>query len=57
MEHFSNDNIEIIPIYFDQKKKAYKISRAELYSNNPSDFDFKLAQKSAPLSQKSLIKL
>lgn len=57
MDHLSNDNIEIVPIYFDQKKRAYKISRAELYSNNPSDFDFKLAQKSAPLSQKSLIKL
>ena len=56
LDHLSSDNVEIFPIYFDQKKKAYKISHAELYSNNPSDFDFKLAQNSSPLSQKSLIK-
>ncbi len=57
LDHLSNDNIEIIPIYFDQKKRAYKISQAELYSNNPSDFDFKLAQNFSPLNQESLIKL
>jgi len=56
LDHLSSDNIEIVPIFFDQKKRAYKISCAELYSNNPSDFDFKLAQKSSPLSKKSLIK-
>ncbi len=57
LDHLSNDNIEIIPIYFDQKKRAYQISRAELYSNNPSDFDFKLAQNFSPLNRRSLIKL
>lgn len=57
LDHLGNENIEIIPIYFDQKKRAYKISRAQLYSNTPSDFDFKLAQHSVPLSTKSLIKL
>src|SRR3989338_4898001 len=57
LDHLSSDNIEIVPIYFDQKKKAYKISCAELYSNNPSDFDFKLARNFVPLSQKSLIKI
>lgn len=57
MDHLGNKNIEIVPIYLDQKKKPFKISCAELYSNNPSDFDFKLAQHSSPLSQKSLIKL
>ncbi|MFA5791557.1 MAG: hypothetical protein WC884_00785 [Candidatus Paceibacterota bacterium] len=57
LDHLSGDNIEILPIYFDQKKRAYKISCAELYSNNPSDFDFKLAQDSSPLSERSLIKL
>lgn len=57
LDHLSNDNIEIVPIYFDQKKRAYQISRAELYSNNPSDFDFKLAQKFSSLTQKSLVKL
>lgn len=57
LDHLSSPNIEIVPIYFDQKKRAYQISRAELYSNNPSDFDFKLAQNYSPLSKKSLIKL
>lgn len=57
LDHLGNENIEIIPIYFDQKKRAYRISRAGLYSNNPSDFDFELAQHSSPLSTKSLIKL
>jgi len=57
MDHLGNKNIEIVPIYFNQKKKAFKISCAELYSNNPSDFDFKLTQNSSSLSQKSLIKL
>ncbi|MEI8174965.1 MAG: hypothetical protein WCG28_03375, partial [bacterium] len=56
LDNLSSDNIEIVPIYFDQKKRAYKISNAELYSNNPSDFDFKLAQKFSPLSQIALIK-
>ena len=56
LDHLSDNDIEIFPIYFDQKKRAYKISRAQLYSNNPSDFDFKLAQRSSPLSSKSLIK-
>lgn len=55
LDHLSDDNIEIIPIYFDHKKRAYKISRAQLYSNNPSDFDFKLRKNS--LTNKSLIKL
>jgi D-alanine--D-alanine ligase len=57
LDHLGNDNIEIVPIYFDQKKRAYKISPADLYSNTPSDFDFKLAQKISPLTEASLIKL
>ena len=56
LDHLGDENIEIVPIYFDQKKRAYKISKAQLYSNNPSDFDFELAQHSSPLSSKSLVK-
>ena len=55
LDHLSGDNIDIIPIYFDHKKRAYKISCAQLYSNNPLDFDFKLKKKS--LTNKSLIKV
>ena len=57
LDHLSDENIEIVPIYFDHKKRAYKISHAQLYSNTPADFDFKLAENSVPLNQKSLIKL
>ncbi len=54
MDHLQDDNIEIEPIYFDHKKRAYKISRAQLYSNTPSDFDFKLAANSRSLSEEEL---
>ncbi|MEZ4753431.1 MAG: hypothetical protein R3A13_03865 [Bdellovibrionota bacterium] len=55
-DHLQSENIEIIPFYLDQKKNAYKISRAQLYSNTPSDFDFKLATTAQKLSNKDLIK-
>lgn len=54
-DHLQSELLDILPIYFDQNKNAYKISRAMLYSNTPSDFDFKLAQNSKPLNQKELI--
>ena len=57
LDHLGSENIDIVPIYFDAKKRAYKISKAQLYSNNPSDFDFKLSKHSQALSKKSLIKI
>ncbi len=57
LDHLSSENIEIIPIYFDQRKRAYKISTAELYSNNPSDFDFKLGSNYSFLNSGSLVKI
>jgi len=57
LDHLGHENIEIIPVYFDHKKRAYKISKAQLYSNNPSDFDFKLSKSSQILTNQSLIKL
>lgn len=57
LDHLEGDSMEIVPIYFDHKKNAYKISKIELYSNNPSDFDFKLGKKTKPLSEKALVKL
>ncbi|MFA7253955.1 MAG: hypothetical protein WC107_05350 [Patescibacteria group bacterium] len=56
MDHLSGPKVEILPVYFDHKKNAYKISCAQLYSNTPSDFDFKLGQTATPLSDKALIK-
>lgn len=56
-DHLESEQIEIVPVYFDQKKRPYQISRAQLYSNTPSDFDFKLAQTARPLSANSLKRL
>ena len=54
MDHLQSQNIEIVPIYFDHKKNPYHISTAQLYSNTPSDFDFKLAQTAKKLSATAL---
>lgn len=53
-DHLHSDEIEILPIYFDHKKNAYQISRSQLYSNTPSDFDFKLQTSGKPLSKTML---
>jgi len=57
VDHLGDENIIINPIYFDYKKQPYAVSRAQLYSNTPSDFDFKLKRTAKPLSQTALIKL
>lgn len=56
-DHLHSDQIEIVPIYFDHYKHPYKISRDQLYSNTPSDFDFKLKITSKPLTDTGLLKL
>lgn len=55
MDHLSSKDIEIMPIYFDARRNPYKISKAQLYSNTPSDFDFKLQQTATPLSKSALV--
>ena len=55
LDHLESAEIEIIPIYFDQQKRPFKISKKQLYSNTPSDFDFKLTNFATPLSEKALI--
>lgn len=57
LDHLDSGEIDIVPVYFDVKKRAYKISKSQLYSNTPSDFDFKLAQNSKALTNTQLIKL
>jgi len=56
-DHLEGDDVEIVPIYFDSRSTAYHISRAQLYSNTPSDFDFKLQQVSKPLEDRELVGL
>jgi len=57
MNHLGGDSVSIVPIYFDHKKRAYSVSEAQLYSNTPSDFDFKLKETAKFLSKTSLKKL
>ncbi len=57
LDHLSSDVIEIVPIYFDSKKRTYHVSQAQLYSNTPSDFDFKLQDTATPLDTKKLLVL
>src|SRR3989338_4532293 len=57
LDHLNSDSIEVVPIYFDHYRRAYKISKAQLYSNNPSDFDFKLNKNLRPLTIPSLVRL
>lgn len=57
LDHLGGDGIEIVPIYFDYKKRAYHISPAQLYSNTPSDFDFKLQETARYLSKTALKQL
>lgn len=55
LDHLDGHGIEIIPIYLDYKRNPYKISKSQLYSNTPSDFDFKLQQTAEALTEKSLV--
>ncbi len=57
LDHLSSETIEIVPFYLDCQKKTYAISKNQLYSNTPSDFDFKLQQTAQALSEKQFISL
>lgn len=57
MDHLGGDGIEIVPVYFDYKKNPYHISTSQLYSNTPSDFDFKLQETARFLSKTALKEL
>jgi len=56
LDHLSGTGIELVPLYVDQQKNFYAISPAQLYSNTPSDFDFKLQQTAQKLDEKALVK-
>lgn len=49
--------IEIQPVYMDTRRRFYKISRDQLYSNTPSDFDFKLEKTAKRLTKRELVKI
>lgn len=57
MDHLSSSNVEIIPLYVDCHKQFYQLSCAQLYSNTPADFDFKLSRTATLLNTEKLIPL
>ncbi len=57
MDHLKSDSVEILPLYINQAKQFYLLSQAQLYSNTPGDFDFKLQRMASPLDFASLLPL
>jgi D-alanine--D-alanine ligase len=55
MDHLMPFGWEVIPFYCDLDRRFYKLSPAQLYSNTPSDFDFKLTNMAQPLSEMELV--
>ncbi len=54
LDHLSAPDVTIVPIYVDTEQRAWKLAPAQLYSNTPSDFDFKLASSGQPLDDAAL---
>ncbi len=56
-DHLPRTQFEISLVYFDLLLEPYQITPAQLYSNTPSDFDFKLHHVAHPLSKQALAQL
>lgn len=54
LDHLPSENLEVFPVYVDQELNFYAISMAQLYSNTPADFDFKLERLSKRLNGNAL---
>ena len=54
MDHLTDRQMEITAFYVDRALNFYLLPTTQLYSNTPSDFDFKLQQQSTPLSREAL---
>lgn len=55
MDHLIPLGWEVIPFYCDLDRQFYRLSSAQLYSNTPSDFDFKLGNMAQPLSESEFV--
>ncbi len=55
LDHLCGEPIRIHPIYVDYQKHFYEILPSQLYSNTPSDFDFKLGQTAQFLDSESIV--
>ncbi len=56
LDHLSPQGWEIVPLYCDMQRRFFRLSTAQLYSNTPSDFDFKLAQSAYALTKEEFIR-
>src|SRR5208283_3125183 len=54
MDHLKSPFLTIVPLYVDYQKQFYQISPAQLYSNTPADFDFKLKEMATKLDHQAL---
>ncbi len=54
MDHLGDQGVQISTFYVDRNLQFYAISNSQLYSNTPSDFDFKLAQHAVALDHEAL---
>lgn len=57
LDHLSSEEIEIEPLYVDVYKSFYSLSPSQLYSNTPSDFDFKLQSAAHKLTPDELLQI
>lgn len=57
LDHLAQMDVHILPLYVDEKLNFYQISPAQLYSNTPGDFDFKLARVATVLPREKLEKI
>ncbi len=55
MDHLAPLGHEIVPIYCDTQKRFYRLLPSQLYSNTPSDFDFKLKHTAKPLTETAFL--
>jgi D-alanine--D-alanine ligase len=54
IDHLSSDSISVTPFYVDPHLNFYELSRSQIYSNTPSDFDFKLSETHTRLDEESI---
>src|ERR1700681_19405 len=55
MDHLTPLGWDIAPFYCDTHKNFYRLEPSQLYSNTPSDFDFKLKHTAKPLTEGAFI--
>jgi len=55
LDHLQSDTVKITPFYFDVYMNAYVLSSSQLYSNTPSDFDFKLKNSAQKISREEFV--